>query len=111
LIQVLTRRGTVYRKVQASQTQLGATDVIVYPFIAFEVVPVSDLDRVVPYALEATHILWVPRWASLHKEDVVVYASYANTFGARAPFRFVVNSRHQNVRGLPNTGYYCTERE
>lgn len=108
---VLTRRGQLWRLVQASQSALGTSYTLIVPSLLFEVVPISDLDSRQAYALEATHVLWVSRWLALNKEDEVRYGSYVNAAGVTQPFRFVVNGKRDFRTGFRQVSYYVTERE
>jgi hypothetical protein len=108
---VLTRRGQLWRVVQASPSQLGSSYALIMPDLAFEVVPVSDLDQRQAYALEATHVLWAPRWLTLLREDEVRYGSYVNTAGQAQVYRYVVNGKRDFRTGFRQVSYYVTERE
>lgn len=109
---VLTRTGQLWRKVPTNGPgQLGEAMTMLVPALAFEVVPVSRFDSQQPYTLEATHILWVPRWQELRKEDEVRYGEWTNSLGVTQPFRYVVNGKRQFRTGFRQTAYYCTERE
>lgn len=108
---VLTRRGDVYRSVAAGGGQLGANMQTVYSQIAFEVVPISDFDTKLSYAYQATHVLWVPRWLSLYKDDEVRYGQYRTAAGVQQAYRFRVNGKRIFKTGFRQTAYYVTERE
>lgn len=112
MVVVLTRRGQVWRSVpNTNANQLGESMQIVVPTVTFEVVPISKLDQNTPFALEATHILWAPRWLTLRKLDEVRYGEWTNSLNVTQSFRYVINGRRQFRTGMPNTAYYCTERE
>jgi hypothetical protein len=107
----LTRRGQLWRTLPKSSQQLGSTQQMINPQVAFEVVPISDFDRPLPYGVEATHVLWVSRWLGLLKEDEVRYGSYTNPAGQVSQFRFVVNGKQDFRIGYPNVAYYVSERQ
>lgn len=112
MIVVLTRVGQVWRSIPTvSQPGLGEAMTMIVPSIRFEVIPISRFDREQPYALEATHLLWVPRWQELRKEDEIRYGEWTNSQGVTQAFRYVVNGKRQFRVGFINTAYYCTERE
>ena len=109
---VLTRRGQLWRSVPTTNPGvLGESMQLVMPQVPFEVVPISKLDTNTPFALEATHLLWVPRWLLLRKLDEIRYGEWSSSLGVTQVFRYVVNGRRQFRTGMANTAYYCTERE
>lgn len=111
MIVILTRRGQLWRKVQASQAALGTNDHLVMAVLPFEVVPVSEPDRVIPYARESTHLMWVPRFVSMRKEDEVRWGAYVNAAGVEQCYRFVVNGKDAYQTGFRGAAYWVTERE
>lgn len=111
MIVVLTRRGQLWRAVPQSQQALGTTFEVINANVLFEVVPISEFDERVAYALQATHVLWVSRWLSLLKEDEVRYSSFVNAAAQPATYRYVVNGKQDFQVGLRNCAYYVTERE
>ncbi len=81
--------------------------------IACHLEPISAIDHTVPFALESTHIIYLPVWlVGLRKEDEIRLGGRVDTAGKRIPNRFVV----AGIRRFPTFGErhvaaYAKERE
>ncbi len=106
---VLPQKAAVWR--QTDDGTGGRNESQVIKTVDCLVVPVSRFDRQSPYALEATHVLWVPGWLTLFKEDEVRYGRYATLYGDIEPYVYVVVGRREFRFGQQGRAYYTTERQ
>ena len=108
----LTERADVYRTIaQPTKGPNVRAESKVYSGIACQFVPMSSFDRQQAYSLEATHVLWVPRWMDLKKEDQIRTGRRTDPFNNQLTYVYVVNGRRRFRLGLQHRAYYCTERE
>lgn len=75
--------------------------------------PISSIDHTVAYALESTHVLYLPVWfAGLRKEDEIRLSGRIDNLGARVPNRYIVAGIRRFVTfGDRHLAVYCKERE
>lgn len=81
--------------------------------VACLLVPISQIDASVSYALESTHVVYLPRWfGGLRKEDEIRLSGRIDSSDARVPNRYIVKGVQRfPVFGLQHTAAYCQERE
>lgn len=102
----------VWRRVQVGPRGINAVynDTQIVPRVAAAIVPISDFDIHVPYAHESTHIVWVPYWLLLRKEDEVRYGrDDPDASGNVQPYRYTINGRREFRLGIPQRAYYAKE--
>ena len=109
----LTERAAINRSVaEPSKGPNVRTKQAVYTDIPCQIVPVSSFDRMSAYSLESTHVIWVPAWLELHKEDEVRVGRRTDPIsGTVTTLIYVVNGRRRFRIGLPHRAFYATERE
>jgi hypothetical protein len=109
----LTEVAGVYRSLPVPAKGANVRDKIqAYPTIPCLIVPVSSFDRVQAYGLESTHVVWVPQWLELLKEDEVRTGRRTDPVSqAVSPYVYVVNGRRKFRVGLIHRAYYATERD
>jgi hypothetical protein len=75
--------------------------------------PISAIDHTVSFALESTHVIFLPGWfLGLRKEDVIRLGGRITSAGGRAPLRYIVKGvRRFPSFGLHHIAAYCEERE
>jgi len=106
---LLDKRASIWRKVDVANV---FADTEVYGSIPCAIVPISKLDQVVPYAYESTHVIWVPYWLELRKEDQIRYGRrLADAFGNVVPWTYVINGRRQFDLGIRQLAFYSKEME
>ena len=79
--------------------------------VACQIIPVSSFDRVQAFNVEATHVIWLPAWIELLKEDEIRCGRRTDQFGDLLTYVYVVNGRRRFRLGLQHRAYYCGERE
>lgn len=108
---VLTDRAAVYRSVaEPAKGPRARSQQTIFDALACLVVPVSSYDRVAPYARESTHVVWVPRWATLIKEDELRVGYRQDVFADRLEFVYVVEGVRRFKFGFQHRAYYVSER-
>lgn len=82
------------------------------------IVPISSFDQSQPYSYGSTHVLWVPYWLDLLKDDEVRYGrrprdEFSQLAAAQiVPFVYVVNGRRRFPgQGPTLTAYYAKEKD
>ena len=106
---ILDKLASVWR---TSKSGAGYSDGQIYASIQVAIVPISKLDRSNPYAYEATHVLWVPFWLDLRKEDQVRYGRrLPDSQGNVVPYIYVINGKATYSLGVSQVMLYATERE
>jgi hypothetical protein len=108
----LTERADVYRtQAQPAKGPNVRGNARIFQAIPCQIVPMSSFDRQQAYSLEATHVIWMPRWCELVKEDEIHSGRREDPFGDQLTYVYVVNGRRRFRIGLQHRAYYCTERE
>jgi hypothetical protein len=108
----LTERATIYRSIGEPSKGINVrTKREVFSDIACQVVPVSSFDRMQAFGLESTHIIWVPQWLELLKEDELRTGRRTDQMGDLTTITYVVNGRRLFRIGLQHRAYYASERE
>jgi hypothetical protein len=77
------------------------------------IIPISQFQGAMPFALESTHVVFLPRWVTdLRPEDEVRRGRRVTKNNAAVPYVFVVNGirRYENF-GLRHVEAFCKERE
>ena len=108
---LLDKTASVWRFVSNAGANPGSTNTQVYPAVKCAIVPISSFDAVVPYARDSTHVLWVPYWLSLRREDEVRYGALLDVAGNRIAQVYVVNGRRRFSIGTSQTAFYVREKE
>lgn len=108
-----TDRAAIFREqAQPSKGPNVRVKTQLYPNVPCLIVPVSSFDRMNAYGLESTHVVWVPRWLTLLKEDEVrVGRRTEPVTGTVTPIVYVVNGRRMFKVGLRHKAFYASERE
>lgn len=105
---ILDQVASIWRKV--GNSSVGYQDTQVYGSITCAIIPISKLSHEEPYARESTHLIWVPHWIVLHKEDVVRYGRQipgpANDI---VQWMYTITSRSRFIPGIPQANYYARE--
>jgi hypothetical protein len=106
---LLNKRADVWRRVGT----IGSfADTEVYNQIPCAFVPISKLDHTQPYNFEATHIILVPYWLFLRKEDELRYSRRPlDDYSDVQPVVFVLNGRTPYSQGGNQVVWYASERE
>ncbi len=108
----LTEHAAVYRSLSEPSKGINVrTKREVYSNISCLIVPVSSFDRMQAFGLESTHIIWVPRWLDLIKEDELRTGRRTDQMGDLTTMTYVVNGRRLFRIGLQHRAYYASERE
>lgn len=108
---ILDLRASVWR-MAPRQGGGGYVEQAVYNAIHCAVVPVTSLDAQQPFAYESTHIIWVPRWLVLRKEDQLRYGRrLPDTAGNVLPWTYVLNGRRRFTQGVPQIAWYAKEKD
>jgi|ERR1700729_851473 len=108
----LTERTAVYRSVAEPLKGVNVrSKQQVFADVPCQIVPVSSFDRMQAFSLESTHVIWVPRWLELLKEDELRTGSRTDQMGDLASIVYVVNGRRLFRIGLQHRAFYCSERE
>lgn len=114
---LLTQRADIYRMIPDADPTLAAKGrKSIGPWrrgVACLLVPISSIDASVSFALESTHIVYLPIWfRGLRKEDEIRLSGRIDSSDARVPNRYVVKGiRRFPAFGLQHTAAYCQERE
>lgn len=112
---LLDQVGSVYRLIRGTQgntlASLAAEMTQVYASVPCQIVPISSFDRVESYSFNSTHLLYVPLWISLQKEDEMRLGrrTLAETPSvvARA---YAVNGERTFRLGGQQHSYYCNQK-
>jgi hypothetical protein len=108
----LTERADVYRTVaQPAKGPNVRAEAKIFAGIPCQIIPMSSFDRQQAYSLEATHVVWVPRWLELLKEDEIRCGRRTDPFNNQLTYVYMVNGRRRFRLGLQHRAYYTTERE
>lgn len=76
------------------------------------IVPVSRLDSPQDYAYESTHVVWVPHWIALRKEDELRYGRRPpDPFGNIVQFVYVLNGHTRITQSVQLHAYYAREKD
>lgn len=108
----LTERADVYRTTaQPAKGPNVRAESKILSGVPCQIVPMSSFDRQQAYSLEATHVIWFPRWTELLKEDEIRCGRRTDPFGDQLTYVYVVNGRRRFRVGLQHRAYYASERE
>jgi hypothetical protein len=110
---LLNQRAEVWRN-QPDRSVAGRSAVQAWrKGLACHLEPISAIDHTVSYALESTHVIYLPVWfVGLRKEDEIRISGRFTADGTRVPLRYIV----KGIRRFPSFGErhvaaYCQERE
>lgn len=110
---LLDLRVSVYRPVRAGTGATAKyTETLIAPQVPAAIVPVSKQDTYTAYAHESTHIIWVPYWLFLQKEDQVRQGrADPDPLGVASPQPriYTVTGRREFRMGIPQVAYYAKE--
>lgn len=100
---ILDRTVSVWRRVNNPTGQPRQIKAAVYSAIRASIVPISSFDADKDYARESTHVIWVPHWLVLRRDDEIRWGQRdADNFGDVAAEAFIVVGRrlftHQGPR-------------
>lgn len=108
----LTARASIYRSVAEPSKGVNVrSKQQVFADIPCQIVPVSSFDRMQAFSLESTHVVWVPRWLELLKEDELRTGTRTDQMGDNTAIVYVVNGRRRFAIGLQHRAFYVSERE
>jgi hypothetical protein len=108
----LTERARIYRSVaDPSQGPNARSDQQIYADIPCQIVPISSHTLPGQYFQESTHVIWVPRWLSLLKEDEIRSGRRTDPFADVEYYVYVIDGRPRFKIGLPHREYYASERD
>lgn len=80
--------------------------------LACHLEPISAIDHTVSFALESTHIIFLPVWfVGLRREDEIRLSGRTDNAGVRMPNRYIVKGiRRYPTFGLRHVAAYVQER-
>lgn len=109
----LPERADIYR-LSPDVSKAGRTSVLPWrKRVACHVEPISAIDHTVQFALESTHVIYLPAWLrGLRREDELRIGGYIDSAGKRLQRRYIVKGiRRFPAFGLRHIAAYCQERE
>ena len=107
---ILDRTVQVWRFSSVSGFGQHQTETILYPSLKAAIVPVSNLAAEQAFGYEATHIIWIPAWAHLRREDEVRWGRRDDdAFGDVEMLRYTVKGGRLFKLGGTQRAYYSKE--
>ncbi len=109
---LLDKRAAVYRFTNNPGSVPGQAETQVYPVIQCAIVPISSFDAAQSYGYEQTHVIWVPKWLALRKDDEIHWGQrLPDNYGTVAPNVYVVNGSRTFTHAPFQAAYYCREKQ
>jgi hypothetical protein len=110
---LLTERADIWRLLPVP-SKPGRSDMKVWRRnVLCHLEPISSVDLTVPFALQSTHVIYLPYWVTrLRHEDEIRLSGFVAADGTRVARRYVVKGiRRFGTFGLRHIAAYCEERE
>ena len=105
---ILNRTASVWRMIG---TPSSFVETQVYGSVRCAIIPISSLDVQQPYAFQSTHVVWMPFWAELMKEDQIRWGRRKDRYGNVTPWVYFVVGRRDFREGPRQLAWYAQERD
>lgn len=99
----------MWRKTTASDSW---DDAVVYTSIPCAIVPISQFDSISPFFRESTHVVWIPNYIVMRKEDQLKVNGQAPTpEGDNQPIVYTVDGRGDFRLGMTEIIYFVRAQD